>query len=443
MKVVGLNIEKGRLAVAVVEKGLRQTDLKDSFCSTFSTDAELVDILKDKSRDWAGAKIVSSIPGRFFTQRLVHFPFADRKRVEKALPFEIEDSLPFPLEEIVLDHLVMDNPDKSSGNKNESSVLGIMLPKTMLRQHLDLLALAGVDPQVIVPSYVGLYFVSKMIPMEGPAMLIGGNDLCLKDGKKIRACRSFSGSQATAGIRHLHKGLETEYGLQIDKAYLLSERDSVRLGLTELGISLEQIVPEFGGKKAADSISLGLALCEDINLRKGEFAYRLADEGTRKKQRTLIIAGAVAGLLALTNIGVKYYLTQSGYGKLDREIKEIFRQTLPDAKLVGDPVDQLRRRLDEAKKKFGVLGSGTSALDVMKTVTEGIPKEVRVSFQEFLLEGDRLKLQGEASSFESVDKMKAALQKAPAFAEVQVLDTRMGVDNKVKFRFDIKLKQTM
>jgi hypothetical protein len=26
---------------------------------------------------------------------------------------------------------------------------------------------------------------------------------------------------------------------------------------------------------------------------------------------------------------------------------------------------------------------------------------------------------------------------------VQVLDTRMGVDNKVKFRFDIKLKQTM
>jgi hypothetical protein len=66
-----------------------------------------------------------------------------------------------------------------------------------------------------------------------------------------------------------------------------------------------------------------------------------------------------------------------------------------------------------------------------------------VSFQEFLLEGDRLKLQGEAASFESVDKMKAELQKAAPFAEVLVQDTRMGVDNKVKFRFDIKLKQTM
>jgi type II secretory pathway component PulL len=443
MKIVGLNIEKGRLAVTVIEKGLRQTDLKDSFCSTFATDAELVEILKGKSKDWAGARLVSSIPGHFFSQRLVQFPFADRKRVEKALPFEIEDSVPFSLEDIVLDHLAMAKPDKSANDKNETAILGMMLPKTLLRQHLDLLALAGVDPQVIVPSYVGLYFVSRMIPLEGTAVLIGGNDLCLKNGKTVRACRSFFGSRETGGIRHMLKSLETEHSSQVEKAYLLTEDEGLRTVLAELGISVEQIVPEYGGKKALDSVSLGLSLCEDINFRRGEFAYQLADAGTRKRRRTLIVAGAAAGLLALANIGVKFYLTQSSYGKLDGEIKELYRQTLPDSKLVGDPVEQLRKRLDEAKKKFGVLGSGSSALDVMKAVTEGIPKEVRVNFQEFLLEGDRLKLQGEASSFEAVDKMKAELQKAPAFAEVQVLDTRMGVDNKVKFRFDIKLKQTM
>lgn len=443
MKVVGLNIEKGRLAVSVVEKGLRQTDLKDSFCSTFATDTELVDILKGKAKDWAGARIVSSIPGHFFSQRLVRFPFSDRKRVEKALPFEIEDSVPFTLEDVVLDHLLLDKADKNADDKNETAILGIMLPKTLLRQHLDLLASAGVDPQVIVPSYVGLYFVSKMIPMEGSAMLISGNDLCLKNGNTVRACRSFSASRETGGIRHMLKALETEYHSQVEKAYLLTEDEGLSTALADLGISVEQIVPEYGGKKAMDSVSLGLALCEDINFRRDEFAYRLADAGVRRRRRTLIVAGAAAGLLALANIGVKFYLTQSSYGKLDSEIKELYRQTLPDSKLVGDPVEQLRRNLDEAKKKFGVLGSGSSALDVMKAVTEGIPKEVRVIFQEFLLEGDRLKLQGEASSFESVDKMKAELQKAPPFAEVLVQDTRMGVDNKVKFRFDIKLKQTM
>ena len=190
-------------------------------------------------------------------------------------------------------------------------------------------------------------------------------------------------------------------------------------------------------------MSLGLALCERPNFRKGAFAHRPADEGRRKRSRTLVIAGIAAAVLAATNIGVKLYVVQTGYGRLDREIRDIYRQTFPEAKAVADPLRQLRARLDDSMKKYGALGSGLSALDVMKAVTEGIPKEVRVSFQEFWLEGERLKLSGEAVSFDSVDKMKAELQKSPLFADVTVLDTRMGVDNKVKFRFEMKLKQAM
>jgi Tfp pilus assembly protein PilN len=274
-------------------------------------------------------------------------------------------------------------------------------------------------------------------------VLIEGNDLCLKDGPTVKACRSFAGSQATAGIRHTLKALETEFGGPIGKAYLLSANESIGSALADLGITIEQVSPDFHGKKADDPVSLGLALCDQTNFRKNEFAYRLVAVGSRKRKRTLIIAGVIAAVLAGVNIGVKSYLVESSYGRLDREIKDIYHQTIPDAKAVADPVRQLRTRLDEAKKKYGALGTGTSALDVMKAVTEGIPKEVRVSFQEFTLEGDRLKLQGEAASFESVDKMKTELQKSPLFTEVAVQDTRMGVDNKVKFRFEMKLKQSL
>lgn len=443
MKIVGLNIEKGRVTITVIGKGFRQTEIKDSFSSAFVTDAELIDILKGRSPDFAGARIVSSIPGRYFTQRSVQFPFGDRKRVEKALPFEIEDSVPFELDTVVLDHLAVDKTDKGADKKHETTVLGVMLPKMILRQHLDLLASAEIDPQVIVPSYVGLYFISRMTPTEGTAVLVHGNELCLKEGATVKACRSLTPERATGGIRHVFKALEIEHAAHIEKAYLLSENGTAHAELVDMGIAVEQIVTEFGGKKADDPVGLGLALSEDINLRRGEFAYRLADAGARKRRRTLIVAGAAAALFALVNIGVKLYLVETSYGRLEREIKGIFRQTLPDAKLIGDPVDRLREKLNETKKKLGALGTGSSALDVMKAVTEGVPKEVRVSFQEFLLEGDRLKLQGEASSFESVDKIKAELQKAAPIAEVVVQDTRMGVDNKVKFRFDIKLKQAM
>jgi type II secretion system protein L len=443
VKIVGLNIEKGRVAASVVVKGLRTIELKDSFNRTFATDAELVDVLKELAADWAGARIISSIPGHHFSQRSAHFPFSDRKRIEKALPFELEDSVPFPLDDVELDHLVLDKPEKGSEKKKETSVLGILLPKVVLRQHLDLLASAGIDPQVIVPSYIGLYFVSKMVPVEGSAVLIDGSELCIKSGNTITACRSFSPIGATAGINHVLKALETESNERVERAYLLSMNNGLSASLADLGIAVEHVTPEFGGKKATDPMSLGLALSDGINFRKNEFSYRLADAGISKRRRTLIIAGIAASLLAIANLGVKSYLIQSSYKKLDRELGEVYRQVFPDARAIADPVRQLRTKLDEAKKKFGVLGAGTSALDVMKAVTEGIPREVRVSFQEFNMEGDRLKLQGEAASFESVDKMKAELQKSPLFTEVAVLDTRMGVDNKVKFRFEMKLKQTL
>ncbi|MGE5173152.1 MAG: type II secretion system protein GspL [Betaproteobacteria bacterium] len=443
MKIVGLKIEKGRMAVSVIEKGLRQTELKDSYSLAFATDTELADILREKSRDWGGSRIVSSIPGSRFSQRTVSFPFSDRKRVEKALPFELEDSIPFPLDYVEIDHLVLDRAEAGADKKKETAVAGIMLPKTVLRQHLDFLASAGVDPQVIVPSYIGLSCIAKRIPGDGVAVLVDDSDICLKDGNTVKACRSFSGSQSTGGIRQTIKALETEQGVQIEKACLLSENSHLHSELADLGLAVERVTPDLSGKKAADAVSLGLALCDQINFRKGEFAYRLADLGMLKRKRTLIAVGAAAALFAAVNIGVKFYLVESSYGKLDREIKEIYRQTFPDSKAAADPVRQLRTKLDEAQRKFGVLGSGSSALDVMKAVTEGIPKEVRVSFQEFNLEGDRLKLAGDVPSFESVDKMKAELQKAGPFADVQVQDTKMGVDNKVKFRLEIKLKQAM
>ena len=443
MKIVGLKIEKGLVAAAVVHKDFRRMELVDSFCQPFATDAELVDILKDKSRDWAGAKIVSSIPGHLFTQRLVLFPFSDRKRVEKALPFEIEDGVPFELDDVVIDYLIIDGEKTSKGAdaSKESSVLGIILPKEILKRHLDLLASAGIDPQVIVPSYSGLDALSKMMKAEGRTLLTCGSDLCLRSGETVKGLRSFSGIGSTASIRHTVHALEIEQKERVEKVLVLCPDSSSQAVFTDLGIATEQVAPELGGKQAADPVSLGLALSDQINFRKQEFAYRLADEGARRRKRTIIIAAAVAAALFVVNLGVKLYVVQTSYGKLDKEIRDIYRQAIPDAKIVADPVRQLRSSLEEARKKFGALSTGTSALDAMKAVTDGIPKEVRVAFQEFNLEGDRLKLQGEAASFESVDKIKAELQKTELFSEVTVLDTRMGTDNKVKFRLDIKLKQ--
>ncbi len=443
MKIVGLKIEKGFVAASVLQKDFRRRELLDSFSQSFTTDAELVDILKEKAKGWAGATIISSIPGHLFTQRLVQFPFSDRKRVEKALPFELEDHVPFNLDNVIVDHIVLNagKNGKEGDASKESQVLGIMLPKEILKKHLELLASAGIDPQIIVPSYIGLDALSRMMKAEGWALLACGNDLCLRSGEAVKGLRSFSGSGPTGGIRHTIQALEIEQKERVEKVWAFCADHHSQEVFAELGMSVEQVAPEFGGKKASDPLTLGLALSEQINFRKQEFAYHLMDEGLRRRKRTVIIASVIAAVLFVVNLGAKFYMVESSYGKLDNQIRAIYRQAVPDAKNVPDPLSQLRSSLDEARRKFGALGTGTSALDAMKAVTDGIPKETRVGFQEFNLDGDRLKLQGEAASFESVDKIKAELQKSPLFSDITVLDTRMGTDNKVKFRLDIKLKQ--
>ncbi len=443
MKIVGLRIEKGQVSAAVVEKDFRRKDLVDSFSQSFATDAELVDILKGKAHDWAGAKIISSIPGRFFTQHLVHFPFTDRKRLEKALPFEVEDLVPFDLGDVVIDHIILGAEGNGKGPEasKESQVLTVMLPKEVLKKHLELLASAGIDPEAIVPSYAGVYALSRMIKAEGRTLFACGSDVCIRNGESVKGLRSFSAAGPTAGIMHTLHALEIEQKERVEKIYVLCPDNEA--AFSDLGIAVDQVIPELNGKRPADPLSLGIALAEGINFRRQEFAYRLVDEGMRRRRRTVIFAASVVVLLLVANFAVKFYVVETSYSRLDKEIKAVYHQAVPDAKVVADPVRQLRSSLDEARRKFGALGSGTSALDVMKTVTDSIPKDIRLSFSDFLLEADRLRLQGDAPSFESLDKVKAELQKSPLFADVAVQDTRMGVDNKVKFRLDIKLKQAM
>ena len=429
------------LGVSIVQRQFNKTELLGSAVHSFAVDADLPGLLKELAPAWAGSHIVASLPGVNCSQRSLMMPFFDRKRIEKALPFEIEDNLPFPLDGMVLDHLVLG----TGGNKKdgETPVLAVMTPKTVLKKHLDLFVGAGIDPQAIVPSYAGIAALARMVPTTGCVLLICGTDVCFKSGDAIRSVRSVFPGDGAGGLLHTLRAFETEHKENADKVIILGPAALTPETLASVDIPVEEFTPELGGKKAADAGSLGIALSADINLRTGEFAYHLVDKGQRGKQRALIIAGIIAVLLFGVNIGVKFTIVRSGYGKLDKEIKEIYRQTFPDAPPAADPVRQMRDKMNEAKKRYGVLGTGVSALDIMKAVTDGIPKEVQMSFQEFNLEGDRLKLQGEGTSFESVDKIKAELSKSPFFADILVQDVRIGVENKVKFRMELKLKQGM
>ena len=88
--------------------------------------------------------IVSGLPGDMSSTRLVRLPFSDAKRIEQTLPFEIEDQVPFSIDEIILTNTVL----TGSVDVNTDVLVG-MAKKNDVSDFLQILKNVGADPRYL------------------------------------------------------------------------------------------------------------------------------------------------------------------------------------------------------------------------------------------------------------------------------------------------------
>src|SRR5512147_943839 len=55
----------------------------------------------------AGDTILSALPGDRVTWRTFFLPFRDQKKLSQTIPFELENSVPFGLDDVVVDYQVL------------------------------------------------------------------------------------------------------------------------------------------------------------------------------------------------------------------------------------------------------------------------------------------------------------------------------------------------
>ncbi|MFT5681912.1 MAG: type IV pilus assembly protein PilM [Myxococcota bacterium] len=80
-------------------------------------------------------------PAQSTSIRRITLPFGDRAQVEKTLPFEVEEHVPFDLDETILASRIL------SSEPSESVVLAAMAPAEAVADYLTQLKAAGVDPK--------------------------------------------------------------------------------------------------------------------------------------------------------------------------------------------------------------------------------------------------------------------------------------------------------
>lgn len=145
--------------------------------------------------------VVSALPCNLVTERRLHFPFADPRRVLQALPFELEDELPIPLDQLAR------TEQRIVTSSGETEVLSILAPRDDVARTLEGLRSAHAEPRYLdiegavlanLITFLGLGSDSRWVIDMGHSSTI----LILLRGSLPRAVRAIpiAGRQLSEAI---------------------------------------------------------------------------------------------------------------------------------------------------------------------------------------------------------------------------------------------------
>lgn len=259
MKVLVLDIGTYSIKALYFDKGFRGYNLnhfshtiinKESGSSSLEQVTETIRLLK-KVNNYNPEQTIVIYPADKTTSRTLVLPFRDKKRVEMALPLELEEQMPFQVEDLVYDWQTVENLPRGSR---------IMVTATMksdLEFFIDALKAADSDPDIITPSSDALFSLLNYIKL--------GKDIVTveKDGKISTETKyhpvvvvdiGHSKSNVVISKRgipeytrlvnyggdHVTKQIAQSYGVSYDEA----ERSKIEVGYIILDGDTAEYTPE-------------------------------------------------------------------------------------------------------------------------------------------------------------------------------------------------------
>jgi type IV pilus assembly protein PilM len=155
-------------------------------------------------------RIVTAMPGQFISSRVVPFSFHDPVKIGRAIFSEIEDVVPFNLDDMILDHQIL------GSSYGKTFALAVLTRKAFLKNFLDLLHRIDIDPKIIDVDSLAFYNLSSYMAVEADecfAMIDIGHEktsLCIVREGVLRMFRSINlgGKYVT---EFLARDLETSF----------------------------------------------------------------------------------------------------------------------------------------------------------------------------------------------------------------------------------------
>lgn len=392
----------------------RLTEFREVHLSREGPDPAPPEMVRESLRELFRGKrpkedvITTALPLHRSFVRLLEVPFTRVAQIRQVIASEAELHVPFPLEEVIIDFWPVEELPEG-----KTRVMMAAVKKTVLAEHLGLLAEAGINPGRINLDLLGscrtvsaspevepgevTMFLDIGAAHTGAAFILGGEvvfarsvswggdnvtaaiagetgaDFASAEARKLADPSGIPGPTFAAAyellgtelLRTLTAAAGPCGGRPPAKLVLagggslspgLKEYLAGKMGLELLEIDPASIVrsrrPPSGPGFAA---VIGLALSETapnqsrIDFRREEFTFTGA--WTKIRRRLYLTAFLTVGLLALLALGLfwKIGMEEREVANLDRRIRQIVRLTFPDAP-VPVPGQELRVMEEELEK---------------------------------------------------------------------------------------------
>ena len=99
----------------------------------------------EQKMDISGSICVASFPADEISFRNIRVPFKGPKKIKKILPYELEPTLPFPVEDLIIDFVHIELPDRT----HAKNLIAAAVEKSKLQFFLDTLATFNIEPEIV------------------------------------------------------------------------------------------------------------------------------------------------------------------------------------------------------------------------------------------------------------------------------------------------------
>ncbi len=146
-----------------------------------------------KDNNLQADRILTAMPGQYISSRIVPVGFADPRKISMAVMAEVEDAVPFNLEDMIVDHQIL-----GTAADGRTIVMVVMTRKTFLQSFLDHLHHVNIDPKLIDVDSLSFYNLAPYLrtePNECVAMVDIGHEktsVCIVQNSLLKMFRSIN-----------------------------------------------------------------------------------------------------------------------------------------------------------------------------------------------------------------------------------------------------------